>query len=72
MPKEAKPSFHIAAALDGSQASRSAPYVVTSIRGAMVAGTSRNRAALANASGAPIRPVAEPAKTFRQRAHSAF
>jgi hypothetical protein len=38
----------------------------------MVAGTSSNKAALANASGAPIRPVAEPASTLRQRAHSAF
>ena len=38
----------------------------------MVEGTSSSRAEMANAKGAPIRPVAEPASTFRQRAHSAF
>jgi hypothetical protein len=62
----------MAVALDGKSLSRLAPWALTTISGATVAGISSIRAAVASANGAPIRPVADPASTFEQRAHSAF
>jgi len=62
-PSEAKPSSHMAAALEGSQLLRTAPTIETAIRGETAAGIISRSAALIKASGASMRPVADPART---------